>query len=567
MPRNTKLMDLSGQIEAIHKVMAVIEFELDGTIITANENFLSAVGYTLEEVQGKHHRLFVDLAYGQSEEYQAFWAALAAGEFRSGEFKRYSKDGRPVWIQASYNPILNERDEPYKVVKFATDVTAQKQERADFEGQIEAIHKAMAVIEFELDGTIITANENFLTTVGYTLEELRGGHHRLFVDPEYARDERYEAFWASLAAGEYVADEFLRYGKGGREIWIQASYNPILDPDGRPFKVVKYAMDVTEQKEQAARFFAELDAMMKRHSEKIESFAGTLSGNIDGVQSATGTLQVAVTEQALASEEQSRSITEITSALSELRQTANQTHEQADTVVETAQRSVASLEEGQGVMRECVTSLGEIRTGVGQIQDRIQALADHTQQIGDIIATVNEIAEQSKLLAFNASIEATRAGEFGKSFAIVAQEMRDLAGQSKQATREVRKLLSDIQKATEDAVQVTSRGYQQAESGFKLVHRVGEVMDGLGVVVKRSSDAGHRIAQAVQQQRLGVEQVSETMVSIDAAISQSAAQMSNVDEITRRLATTAESLGGLVEELRAMKEESGDAGDAERAVA
>jgi methyl-accepting chemotaxis protein len=310
-----------------------------------------------------------------------------------------------------------------------------------------------------------------------------------------------------------------------------------------------------------------ISAIQARQGEVIDDFVQTLGGTSETLDASTTEMKDSIEEQALASNEQSAAVAEITSSLSELRQTAAQTLSQAGQMMESAERSVQTVDEGRSTLSESVNGMKEVRDQVEVIQDKILNLSDHTQQIGDIIATVNEIAEQSKLLAFNASIEATRAGEFGKSFAIVAQEMRDLAGQSKQATREVRKLLSDIQKATEDAVQVTSRGYQQAESGFKLVHRVGEVMDGLGVVVKRSSDAGHRIAQAVQQQRLGVEQVSETMVSIDAAISQSAAQMSNVDEITRRLATTAESLGGLVEELRAMKEESGDAGDAERAVA
>ncbi len=237
--------DYESQIAAIHKSMAVIEFDLDGTVLTANANFLQALGYTLPEIQGKHHSMFVDPAHRDSAEYRAFWAKLNRGEFDAGEYKRIAKGGREVWIQASYNPVRDKQGKLVKVVKFAADITDMSTKYTDYAGQIAAIRKSMAVIEFRLDGTIITANDNFLKTLGYTVEEVEGKHHRIFCDAEYVAGAEYAEFWAKLNRGEFHAGEFRRLAKGGREVWIQATYNPIRDREGRVVKVVKYASDIT----------------------------------------------------------------------------------------------------------------------------------------------------------------------------------------------------------------------------------------------------------------------------------------------------------------------------------
>ncbi|HUI59725.1 MAG TPA: PAS domain-containing protein, partial [Steroidobacteraceae bacterium] len=246
------LADLEGQAAAISKAQAVIEFNLDGTIVTANDNFLRAMGYTLDEIRGQHHGMFVDPAYRSSDEYRRFWEKLGRGEYDANQYKRIAKGGREVWIQASYNPILNAAGKPYKVVKYATDVTAQVNAAVESKGQMAAISRVQAVIEFELDGKIINANENFLNTLGYRLEEIRGQHHSMFVEPAYRSSDEYRRFWEKLARGEYDAGQYKRIGKGGREVWIQASYNPILNADGKPYKVIKYATDVTSQVQAAA---------------------------------------------------------------------------------------------------------------------------------------------------------------------------------------------------------------------------------------------------------------------------------------------------------------------------
>ncbi|RZK85320.1 MAG: PAS domain S-box protein, partial [Methylobacterium sp.] len=242
-----KVREAQAKLAALNRVQGLIEFDLDGRILSANGNFLDAVGYTLPEVVGQHHSLFVDPEYRDSADYRAFWEHLRGGGFESGQFRRVGRGGRPIWIQASYNPMLDARGRPYKVVKFATDITRQRTEEADRAGQIAAIHKVQAVIAFDLDGMVLEANDNFLTAMGYGRDEVVGQHHSLFVEAGYRDSEAYRAFWAALRNGTYQAAQFRRLGKDGREIWIQASYNPILDAGGRPYKVVKFATDITDQ--------------------------------------------------------------------------------------------------------------------------------------------------------------------------------------------------------------------------------------------------------------------------------------------------------------------------------
>jgi methyl-accepting chemotaxis protein len=280
--------DHAEQIAAIGKSQAVIEFAMEGTILHANDNFLKALGYTLDEIKGKHHSMFVDEAYRQSADYKEFWAKLNRGEYVADEFKRIGKGGREVWILASYNPILDLNGKPFKVVKYATDVTEQKLRNADYAGQIAAVSKAQAVIEFKMDGTVLAANDNFLKALGYTLDEVKGKHHSMFVDDAYRQSADYKEFWAKLNRGEYVADEFKRIGKGGREVWILASYNPILDLSGKPFKVVKYATDVTEQKLRNADYAGQIAAVSKAQAVIEFKMDGTVIAANDNFLKALG---------------------------------------------------------------------------------------------------------------------------------------------------------------------------------------------------------------------------------------------------------------------------------------
>ncbi|WP_338616112.1 methyl-accepting chemotaxis protein [Achromobacter sp. E1] len=245
--RSTDKADLLGQIDAIHKSQAVIEFDLNGHILTANQNFLDTMGYVLDEIQGQHHRMFIAPQERGSAQYAAFWERLGQGAHDSGRYRRIRKDGSDVWLQASYNPIFDKRGQPLKVIKYATDITEQQHRQADSEGQLAAISKVQAIIEFELDGTIVRANDLFLNAVGYRADEVLGRHHSMFVPADEARSTAYKDFWRRLRNGEHDTGQYMRLGKGGRQVWIEASYNPIFDAQGRPFKVVKFATDITKR--------------------------------------------------------------------------------------------------------------------------------------------------------------------------------------------------------------------------------------------------------------------------------------------------------------------------------
>ena len=382
--KKIRAMTEASKVSAISRAQAVIEFKLDGTIVTANENFCKALGYSLAEIEGKHHSLFVAQSERDGGAYREFWAKLNRGEYQAGEFKRIGKGGREVWILASYNPLLDENGKPFGVVKFATDVTAEKLKNADLAGQIAAIDKAQAVIEFNMDGTIITANANFLGALGYSLAEIKGKHHSLFMPPDQREGEAYRAFWANLNRGEFQSGEYERVGKGGKEIWIQASYNPIRDLNGKPCKVVKYASDTTAQ------------VLARMRSEKVR-------GMMESV--------------AAGAEELNASVREISAAMSKSRDTALTAVEQVESADLQAQR----------------------------LSEAAESMSSIVQLIGDITGQIN-------LLALNATIESARAGEAGRGFAVVASEVKNLANQAKQATDKIDAEIGNLNGISTDVV-------------------------------------------------------------------------------------------------------------------
>lgn len=232
-------------VAAINATQAVIQFDLDGTILDANDNFLRLMGYQLQEVKGQHHRMFVEPSVVKEPAYQQFWEALRAGKAQTAEYKRLGKNGREVWIQASYSPVIS-GGKVRRIIKFATDVSEQVRQKADVQSQIDAINLAQAVIEFDLQGNILTANPNFLNLMGYQLAEIKGKHHKIFVDPTEVTSEAYQQFWQRLRSGAFQTAEYKRFCKDGRAVWIHATYNPIKTPDGKVFKIVKFASDISD---------------------------------------------------------------------------------------------------------------------------------------------------------------------------------------------------------------------------------------------------------------------------------------------------------------------------------
>ncbi|PWE76177.1 histidine kinase [Bradyrhizobium sp. SUTN9-2] len=422
--KKIRSMTDASKIAAISRAQAVIEFKLDGTILSANENFCKALGYSLDEIKGKHHSLFVAEADRNSPAYREFWAALNRGEYQAGEFKRIGKGGREVWILASYNPLLDENGKPYGVVKFATDVTAEKLKNADLAGQIAAIDKAQAVIEFNMDGTIITANANFLGALGYSLAEIKGRHHSMFVEPSERDGAGYREFWAALNRGEYQAAEYKRIGKGGKEVYIQASYNPILDLNGKPFKVVKYATDVTKQ------------VLVRMGNERVR-------GMMESV--------------AAGSEELNASVREISEAMTKSRETAMGAVEQ-----------------------------------VGAADAQAQRLTEAAQAMSGIVEMINNITGQINLLALNATIESARAGEAGRGFAVVASEVKSLANQAKQATDKIGQEIGSLNSISGDVVSALG-------SIKQAINNVSEYVTSTAAAIEEQSTVTNEMSTSMQR--------------------------------------------------------------------
>jgi methyl-accepting chemotaxis protein len=423
-----KLVSLeeSGKTAAISRAQAVIEFNLDGTIITANENFLNALGYSLGEIQGKHHSMFVEPAVRDSAAYREFWAKLNRGEYDAAEFKRIGKGGKEVWILASYNPILDEKGKPFKVVKFATNVTEQKLRTADLSGQIAAIGKSQAVIEFNMDGSILNANDNFLRTLGYSLTEIKGRRHSMFVESAERDSAAYREFWVALNRGEYQAAEYKRIGKGGKEVWIQASYNPILDMNGKPFKVVKYATDITQQ----------VVARMKNEH---------VRGMMDSVASGA--------------EELNASVREISEAMTKSKDTA-------------------------------LDAVGRVEAADREAQ-RLSAAAD---SMSGIVELIGSITGQINLLALNATIESARAGEAGRGFAVVASEVKSLANQAKQATDRIGQEIASLNGISGDVVTALTEIKHAIQNVSQYVTSTAAAVEEQSTVTNEMSSSMQRAA-------------------------------------------------------------------------
>jgi methyl-accepting chemotaxis protein len=489
---------------ALDRSFAVIEFALDGTVIGANANFLAALGYTLDEIRGRHHSMFVDAAERETSAYRAFWEKLRRGEFDAGQYRRVAKSGADVWIQASYNPILDGAGKPVRVMKVATDITAEKLRNAGFEGQLEAINKVQAVIEFKLDGTVVHANPNFLATLGYRMDEIAGRHHSMFLAAGEADTAAYRAFWEKLRRGEFEAGQFRRVGKGGREVWIQASYNPILDAAGRPVKVVKFATDITEQ------------VMLARG---MRSVAETV---------ASAAAQVRSSSQLIAStaEETTRQAMVVSAA-------ASQASGSVQAVAAAGEEMTSSIEE---IARQVVESASVSNSGVSEAEATSAAVRELEQtahKIGDVVRLISDIASQTNLLALNATIEAARAGEAGKGFAVVASEVKALANQTGKATDEIAGQIASMQQATSSAVTAIA-------SIARTIVRTAEIANVISAAVEEQSATTQEIARSASQAASGTNEVAHNITGVNEAASHTGRAASEMVEAADSLSQQAD---------------------------
>lgn len=414
-------------LSVINMNYAVIEFNYLGEIIRANKPFLNTMGYTLDEIVGKHHRIFCDEVYRNTQEYKDFWKSLNEGKSQINEFPRVRKDKKTIWIHASYMPIKDKNNKVTGVIKIAQDITAQKSINADYKGQIEAISKSQGVIEFNLEGKVLTANQNFLDVIGYELREVVGQHYSMFCESAYKLSPDYQKFWEELRRGKYNSGEYKRIGKNDKEIWIQASYNPIIDMDGKPFKVVKFAVDITSRKNVV---------------KEVESTAEQLT------YSASALFRTAQ-DMSISADSTSEESTNSSTAVSQVSSGINSIADKIDDMVTSIKKISILTEKGLSISNDA-----QLKSKEASIL--MQELGKQSKGIGKVVNTISSIAMQTNLLSLNASIEAASAGEAGVGFSVVARAVKELATRTSNATNEIADKIDAIQVSIESSIDAIS---------------------------------------------------------------------------------------------------------------
>ena len=528
-------------LDAIGRSLAIIEFDPTGRILSANENFCKTLGYQASEILGQHHSLFVEPEYVRSPEYREFWAKLGRGEFDAREYRRIGKGGRNVWIQASYSPVIDSRGKVLKVVKVASDITQTKLRNAEFESRLNAISLVQAVIEFTPAGEVITANELFLSVLGYRLEEVKGQHHRMFVGPAYLQSRDYQAFWEKLNRGEYIANSFKRLGKNGKEVWLQASYNPIFDLNGKVLKVIEFATDISDLNELAGGLSC-LAANNLEHSiekeflpayeklrvdfnvahKNLRSAMTGIAASIDKVDSGGQEIVTASDDLSRRTKQQAASLEETAAALDQVTSTVKKTTDgarQARTVVSEAR---GDAEKSGDIVRRAVEAMGRIEKS--------------SAEIGQIIGVIDEIAFQTNLLALNAGVEAARAGGAGRSVAVVASEVRALAQRSAGAAKQIKGLISASKTEVDTSVRLV------AETGESLSRIVGKVSQINSVLAD--------IATGAEEQSRALQEVNTTVNQMDQATQQNAAMAEEATAAARSMLQETQQLSEMVGQFR-----------------
>jgi methyl-accepting chemotaxis protein len=540
-----QILDKSRTLDAIGTSFGIITFAPDGTIIDANENFRRLMEYGAAEIVGRHHSMFLSAAERDAPAYAEFWQRLRGGAFCSGEFRRIAKSGHDVWLRASYVPVRNGRGKVVKVVKVALDITAEKQAAAENESLLGAISRSQAVIKFALDGTILDANDNFLHLMGYERGEVVGRKHSIFADPAYAASHEYQAFWERLRRGEFLSAEFERVGKGGRHVWLQATYNPVYDAEGKVTKVVKFAVDLTERMAEvglvgdALERVSEGDLTASVDRELIPSLdklrvdfniaARRLAESVNGVRQSTDEISLGVTEIAQATEDlsgrteqQASTLEETSSVLDSVTTGIRRTADNASKAARAVDATNEAARKSHSIVGEAVVAMNRIETSA--------------REIDQIIGLIDEMAFQTNLLALNAGVEAARAGDAGRGFAVVASEVRALAHRSADAAKSIKQLIA--------------RSSEQVGNGVRLVGETGTALDTiLGHVTDLHGIVGE-MATAAAEQAGSLAEINAATGQMNQAVQQNAAMVEQTSAATHSLREEISRLAGRVSGFR-----------------
>jgi len=548
-----------GILNAIDSTFAYIEFDIDGKVTSANEHFLHTMGYRIDEIVGKHHRTFVEPSFSSSSAYSKFWGDLNAGESNSGIYKRICKNGEEVWLQSVYAPVKDEIGRVVKFIKIATDVTKDKLANADFEGQLAAVGKSQAVIEFNLDGTIIKANDNFLKTLGYSFDEIKGRHHSMFIEEEEQRRPAYRELWEKLNRGEFQTGEYRRVGKGGREIFIQASYNPILDLNGKPFKVVKFATDLTARVASRNEMRKKVDYILELASQgdltqnisaegddAISQICRGLSEFFSDLRKTISSMACNASALAGASEELSSVSCEMSSNAEETSSQANVVSAASEQVNHNVQTVATGVEELNSAIREIALNATEAakvsRQAVliaGETNATIAKLGESSCEIGKVVKVITSIAEQTNLLALNATIEAARAGEAGKGFAVVANEVKELAKETAKATEDISQKIETIQTDTRGAIQAI----RQISD---VINQINDISNTIASAVEEQTATANEMGRNVSQAAAGAGDIARNVASVATAAESTTQGACNTQQAAAELARMAAELQELV---------------------